>query len=100
MEVIAQFLGVRHGPGRTVGNQNTRADHQLLYSLSEKTGGKLFYPSQMSDLAKAIETKEEIKPVLYSTTRTEPLINLRWLLIPLLLLFALEWGIRKFNGGY
>lgn len=79
---------------------NTRADHQLLYSLSEKTGGKLFYPSQMNDLAKTIEAKEEIKPVLYSTSRTEPLINLRWLLIPLLILLALEWGIRKFNGGY
>jgi len=79
---------------------DTRANHQLLYSLSEKTGGKLFYPTQMNELAKAIETKEEIKPVLYSTTRTEPLINLRWLIIPVLLLLALEWGIRKFNGGY
>ncbi|MCY7410283.1 MAG: hypothetical protein LH473_08425 [Chitinophagales bacterium] len=79
---------------------NTRADHQLLYSLSEKTGGKLFYPSQLNDLAKAIKDKQEIKPVLYSTTRTEPLINQRWLLLPLLLLFAMEWGIRKFNGGY
>jgi len=79
---------------------NTRADHHLLYSLSEKTGGKLFYPSQMNELDKAIEAKEEIKPVLYSTTRTEPLINLRWLLIPLIILLALEWGIRKFNGGY
>lgn len=79
---------------------NTRADHRLLYQLSEKTGGKLFYPSQLKELAADIEKKSEIKPVLYSTTRTEPLINLRWLIIPILLLFSLEWGIRKFNGGY
>ncbi|HYV93629.1 MAG TPA: hypothetical protein VE978_17775 [Chitinophagales bacterium] len=79
---------------------NMRADHQLLYLLSGKTGGKLFYPSQLDELAKAIQSKEEIKPVLYSTTRTEPLINLRWLIIPILLLLAIEWGIRKFNGGY
>lgn len=79
---------------------NTRADHQLLYSLSEKSGAKLFYPAQLNELAKAIQSKEEIKPVLYSTTRTEPLINFRWLILPLLFLFAMEWGIRKFNGGY
>ncbi|MBS1658485.1 MAG: hypothetical protein JST18_10380, partial [Bacteroidetes bacterium] len=79
---------------------NTRADHRLLYQLSEKTGGKLFYPSQLKEFAADIEKKSEIKPVLYSTTRTEPLINLRWLIIPILLLFSLEWGIRKFNGGY
>jgi len=79
---------------------NTRADHQVLFSLSEKTGGKLFYPTQIQELVKAIESKAEVKPVMYSTTRTEPLINLRWLMIPILLLLALEWGIRKFNGGY
>lgn len=79
---------------------NTRADHQLLYNLSEKTGGRLFYPARLDELDKAIQTKEEIRPVLFSSTRTEPLINLRWLLFPVLLLLAIEWGIRKFNGGY
>ncbi|HUM45949.1 MAG TPA: hypothetical protein PLD84_03405 [Chitinophagales bacterium] len=80
--------------------ETTRANHQLLYSLSQKTGGKLYYPSQWNDLAAEIRAKQDIKPVLYSSTRTEPLINLRWLIIPILLLLALEWGIRKFNGGY
>jgi hypothetical protein len=68
--------------------------------MSQKTGGKLFYPSQLNDLEKTIGGKQEIKPILYSSTRTEPLINLRWLIAPILLLLALEWGIRKFNGGY
>lgn len=79
---------------------NLRADHQLLYLLSEKTGGKLFYPPQLNELEQELQKKENIKPVIYSTNRTEPLINLRWLLIPLLILMTLEWGIRKFNGGY
>jgi hypothetical protein len=80
--------------------ESTRANHQLLYALSQKTGGKLVYPSQLNDLEKTIGSKQEIKPILYSSTRTEPLINLRWLIVPILLLLALEWGIRKFNGGY
>ncbi len=80
--------------------ETTRANHQLLYALSQKTGGKLFYPSQLDQLLKEITAKQEIKPVLYSSTRTDPLINLRWLIIPILFLLALEWGIRKFNGGY
>ncbi|MBA3648637.1 MAG: hypothetical protein H0W62_08805 [Chitinophagales bacterium] len=79
---------------------STRANHQLLYALSEKTGGKLFYPSQTNELLKVVQAKQEIKPILYSSTRTQPLINLRWLLLPLLILMTLEWGIRKFNGGY
>ena len=79
---------------------NTKADHQLLYSLSAKTGGKLFYPGQMDSIAKAIEEKKEIKSVLYSSSHTDPLINLRWLLAPLILLFAIEWGLRKYFGGY
>lgn len=79
---------------------NTKADHQLLYSLSAKTGGKLFYPNQIDSLAKAIEQKKEIKPVLYSSSHTDPLINLRWLLAPLILLLAIEWGLRKYFGGY
>jgi hypothetical protein len=78
----------------------TRADHQLLYSLSNNSGGELFYPLELNELAEAIYKKQNIKPVLYSSTRTEPLINLRWLFIPILLLLVLEWGIRKFNGGY
>ncbi len=78
----------------------TRADHQLLYSLSKNTGGELVYPLQLKELADAIHKKQNIKPVLYSSTRTEPLINLRWLFIPILLLLVAEWGIRKFNGGY
>lgn len=80
--------------------ETTRANHQLLYALSHQSGGKLFYPSQLSELAKEIKAKQEIKPVIYSATRTEPLINLRWLIIPILFLLAAEWGIRKFNGGY
>lgn len=80
--------------------ETTRANHQLLYALSRKTGGKLFYPAQLDILAKEIREKQEIKPVIYSATRTEPLINLRWLIVPILLLLALEWGMRKFNGGY
>ncbi len=80
--------------------ETTRANHQLLYALSQQTGGKLFYPGQLSQLVAEIRAKEEIKPVLYSSTRTEPLINLRWLIIPILFLLALEWGVRKFNGGY
>jgi hypothetical protein len=62
--------------------ETTRANHQLLYSLSQRTGGKLFYPSQLNELQQTIQAKQDIKPVLYSSTRTEPLINLRWLSFP------------------
>jgi hypothetical protein len=77
-----------------------QADHQLLYLLSSKSGGQMFYPSQIAEAADSILALTSLKPVMYSSTRTQPFISWQWLLIPIILLLAAEWGIRKFLGGY
>jgi hypothetical protein len=78
----------------------TRADHQLLNLLSSKTGGKLFYPNQLGQLEKQLKSQETIKPVIYSSTKTESAINLKWLFFLIAGLLCFEWFVRKFNGGY
>jgi hypothetical protein len=79
---------------------NTVADHQLLYQLAKEHGGKMLFPNQISDLPNLIDTKEDIKPVIYTHTSYLPLIDLKWVFFLLLLLVSAEWFIRKWSGTY
>ncbi len=74
---------------------NTVADHQLLFQLSAKSGGKLLYPSQTGQLAKQILANEYIRPVAYTQTSTVEIIDLRWLFWLVLIFFGIEWFFRK-----
>lgn len=71
------------------------ADHALLRTISETTGGKIFYPSELSSLNSQLST---LKPVIYTHTRYADLVSLPLVLALILLLLAAEWGIRKYNG--
>lgn len=77
----------------------TTADHAMLRRLSEEFGGQVFYQNQLTDLAGAMLTKD-IKPVIYSTSRTRSVINLKWIFFILLGLMSLEWFLRRYFGGY
>jgi len=79
---------------------NTVADHQLLYQLAKEHGGKMIFPNQLDELKKLIDSKEDIKPVIYTHTSYAPLIDLKWVFFLLLLLLTAEWFIRKWSGTY
>ncbi len=79
---------------------NTVADHQLLYSLSKKNGGDMYYPVQLDKLAEVLLSSEDIKPISHSEKKLSDLINLKWIFFLLLILISLEWFIRKINGAY
>ncbi|MFZ1677502.1 MAG: hypothetical protein WAT91_09520, partial [Saprospiraceae bacterium] len=78
----------------------TTADHGLLRQLAAMHGGSLVYASQISQLGDMILRDEHIKPILYSSTQTRPLIHLKWLCIILLAALSLEWFLRRYYGGY
>ncbi|MCB9292836.1 MAG: VWA domain-containing protein [Lewinellaceae bacterium] len=78
----------------------TTADHGLLRLLSEKYGGQLVYPSEAASIADMIRQRETVRPIIYETSRTQPLINLKWLFFALLGLLTLEWFFRRYFGGY
>lgn len=78
----------------------TTADHALLRILSDNSGGALVYPDQLSDLPQLIAAKGNIKPVLYQTTKTNPIINLKWIFFLLMSLLTLEWFLRRYFGAY
>lgn len=76
------------------------ADHNLLRLLSDKNGGTLVKPDQISSLAEIIKNNNTIKPIQYSSQRTYPIINFRWLFALLAGLLCLEWFLRRYFGGY
>ena len=77
----------------------TTADFNTLRLLSQKYGGEMFAQNQFDNLATAIEAKAG-KPILYSTNKTQGVINLKWIFFILLGLFASEWFLRRYHGGY
>jgi hypothetical protein len=78
--------------------QESKADHRLLGQLSRRSGGQLYYPAQLDQLAQAIE-KANFKPVISSEEDLKDLINLKWLFFALVGLLAAEWATRKYQGG-
>ena len=76
------------------------ADHGLLRQLASQNGGSFVYPDQMAQLADQLLSNDSIKPVLYSSTQTRPLIHLKWLCLLLLTALTLEWFLRRYYGGY
>ena len=79
---------------------SSTADHGLLRQLAEQYGGKVVTPDKMNELADDILKMDSIKPVLYSSTQTQPLIHLKWLCLILLTALSLEWFLRRYYGGY
>ncbi len=78
----------------------TTADHSLLRILSEQYGGELIYPNALTSISEKIKTKKSVKPVIYQTTRTRSVINLKWIFFLLMGLLTLEWFMRRYHGAY
>jgi hypothetical protein len=76
------------------------ARHGLLKSLSQKYGGSMVYPSDISTLESVLLNNQNIKPVMYQSSSTKSLINLKWLFFVLLTLLSIEWFLRRYFGNY
>lgn len=77
----------------------TTADHGLLRLLSQQYGGQFYYPNQLNDLGESLKQRD-IKPVVYSTSKTRSVIHLKWIFFLLLGFLTLEWFLRRYHGGY
>lgn len=83
-----------------VENASTVADHQVLFALSDRTGGRLFNPEAVLQLADSIRAREDVKPVSFQEKKLSELINLPWVFFLLVILLSTEWFIRKRSGSY
>ena len=78
----------------------TTADHRLLRLLSEKYGGELVFPNQINSIASRVQDKGNVKPIIYQTSKTRSVINLKWIFFLLLGLLTTEWFFRRYFGAY
>ncbi|MEJ7780720.1 MAG: hypothetical protein WKF68_14145 [Daejeonella sp.] len=78
--------------------KQTRANHQLLFALSQQSGGKMIFPGQLQELPKLIKTNENVKTVSYEDRKYEELINMKLIFFLILALLTAEWFSRKRNG--
>lgn len=78
----------------------TTADHSLLRLLSQEFGGEVVYPQQIASLPDLLNAKGNVKPVIYQTSKTRSVINLKWIFFLLLGLLTLEWFLRRYFGAY
>lgn len=77
-----------------------KADHHMLYTLAEKTGGMFYGKDQMDKVLEGLTKDKRFKPQLAEISNTIPLIHFSWVGIMLLLLFSIEWVVRKYSGVY
>ncbi|MCS6928771.1 MAG: hypothetical protein NZM43_04655 [Saprospiraceae bacterium] len=78
----------------------TTANHSILRQLSAQHGGEMVYPRDLLSIADKIKQMSNIKPVIYQSTQTTPLIHLKWVFFLLVLLLSLEWFLRRYFGAY
>ncbi len=78
--------------------QNPRMNAALLRTLSERTGGKFFAAGDLPGLYDAIKQHRGFQARPVSERSEIALWNLPWLLAAAVLLFGLEWFMRKRSG--
>lgn len=81
-----------------VEEQFTNANTEKLQKLAAKTEGELFYKNQQDEVFQKLISDTNYFTIQKLTTKEESLINLKWMLLIIVSLLALEWFIRKYHG--
>ncbi|MDR2979263.1 MAG: VWA domain-containing protein [Bacteroidales bacterium] len=79
---------------------NLVADHDLLKSMAQASGGNFYTPAQTQEIAQAIRGNENIKSIIQYSKKYGLMLNSWWYLIVICLLLGVEWFMRKWGGGY
>jgi hypothetical protein len=76
--------------------QFTRANYQALSHLAKPDTPYLLINA--TDALAALKKDKQLKPIQQETITKTALVDWKWLLPIILMLFALEWFIRKYRG--
>jgi len=78
--------------------QFVNPDIDKLNQLASLTQGKTYLPNQVDVLIQSLLEDENYKTVEKNNVVRSPLIDWKWLLVIISVLFGLEWFVRKYNG--
>lgn len=76
------------------------ANHGMLRQLSAQYGGVCLGADSLGTVVERIKANKLVKPLMYQTAKTSPLINLKWIFALLAGMLALEWFLRRYYGAY
>ncbi len=82
----------------TLEEQFDRANTEDLLQLARRSGGKMYFPGQVKDLASDLLADPKFKVVQKENKKWVSLIDWKWLLGLIVLSLALEWFVRKYRG--
>lgn len=74
------------------------ANHKLLQTIAQQSGGVMIHPDELNKLASLIRKNDNVKTVVYEDKHYADLIDLIWLFFLIAGLLSLEWLIRKREG--
>lgn len=78
--------------------QNLTMNYNLLKNISNITSGKVYFPNETNSVISEIKSQKNFKSYPVTLKDEIALWNLAWLLAFSILLFAIEWIIRKRSG--
>ncbi len=78
----------------------TVANHNLLAQISTNTNAQVFAPDEVNEITEVIRNQAGLKPIYYQVMKVRNAIHLKWIFFALVLLLALEWGLRRYLGAY
>ncbi|PKB44277.1 hypothetical protein AX016_2494 [Cellulophaga sp. RHA19] len=81
-----------------VEKQFTSSNYKKMDRVAENTNATLFFIDDISGLKQDLLSKEALKPVQRSKENIVSLVEFKFLLGLILLVFAIEWFLRKYNG--
>lgn len=75
----------------------SKFNHELLKNIALQSGGKMIYPNDMESLVKLLKEDRGASIVHYQANYKK-LIDFALLLSLVIVLFIIEWFLRKYNG--
>ncbi len=77
---------------------NTVADHSLLNTMASLSGGEMVAARDVESLADKIRSRDDLHTVIFSETTYGDMLNMPLVFVFIVLLLAIEWIVRKYNG--
>lgn len=74
------------------------ADHALLNTIAEKTGGRMLAPQHLDSLPALLDQRSEIRNIIFQRYKNMELIHLPWIFVLIVALLAVEWVARRYKN--
>ena len=79
---------------------NTQANHDILKSIAANSEAEFYKLTSYKKLIKDLQNRKDVNIVSYEESSFSELIEYIFLCLFIILLFSIEWFIRKYEGAY